>query len=74
MLCLDVHEETGERGVKLKWGGRRRPDVTAIKAPVLLSKAKQDGRKGRPPRVEKGTTVEMRLFAKIIHRLDVFSS
>lgn len=53
MLCLDVHEETGEHGVKLKWGGRRRPDVTAIKAPVLLSKAKQDGRKGRPPRVEK---------------------
>ena len=39
--------------MKLKWGGRRRPDVTAIKAPVLLSKAKQDGLKGRPPRVEK---------------------
>ena len=49
----------------LRWGGRRRPDMTAIRAPVLLSNAKEHGRKGRPPHVEKGTVVQMKLFAKI---------
>ena len=39
--------------MKLKWVGRRRPDVAEIKVPVLLSNAKEDGRKGRNPRVEK---------------------
>lgn len=53
LCCLDVHKETGGRGVKLKWVGRRRPDVAEIKVPVLLSNAKEDGRKGRTPRVEK---------------------
>lgn len=71
---MDARKETGGRGVDLRWGGRRRPDMTAIRAPVLLSNAKEHGRKGRPPHVEKGTVVQMKLFAKMIHRLDAFSN